>query len=104
MSAQHTPGPWKTASMRDGSRNVLTADGLAFICQIGSENAPDPAIKATAEADGRLIAAARGLLAALLAALRACNARLLARMHTDNGDDCSAYSAACAAIAKTDAS
>jgi hypothetical protein len=39
----------------------------------------------------------------LLAALRLCNARLLARMHTDSGDDCEAYSAACAAIAKAEA-
>lgn len=36
----------------------------------------------------------------LLAALKRCNQRLLARMHTDSGDDCSAYSEACALIAE----
>jgi len=57
---KHTPGPWETKTMNDGSRNVI-ADN-EFICEFSNIKGNE---RAKQEANGCLIAAAPDLLAAL---------------------------------------
>jgi hypothetical protein len=95
MNAKHTPGPWAAHDIDDdtSARQFWISDAADG----GLIAAAEPIAEAVANA--RLIAAAPELYEAL----RACNARLLARMHTDSGDDYEAYSRSCAALAKVDA-
>ena len=92
MKATHTPGPWKAG----GFENIVvnSADGFTIVaCPCGS---PDAAI-AEIKANAALISAAPELLSAL--------AELLALGESDHHhgctcDECKAFAAARAAIAK----
>lgn len=61
-NANHTPGPWETFSLRDGSRNVI-AGQTRFICQFS--HCDSNVCRGEQEANGRLIAAAPELLQGL---------------------------------------
>jgi hypothetical protein len=88
--AQPTPGQWYAAAWSCHAKTTVVVDDPTAL------TGKHVIAECDTEENARLTATAHELLAAL----RLCNARLLARMHTDSGDDCAAYSAACAAIAK----
>jgi hypothetical protein len=95
MSAQHTPGPLHVTREVD-------ADGEAQHTVRAATGSPLAVLSNYATREQKANAHLYAAAPELLAALRLCNARLLARMHTDSGDDCEAYSAARAAITKTE--
>ena len=96
MNEHYTPRVWETYTAHDGSRNICA--GVEFVCQFGRADAT-PESRQRIEADGRLIAVAPRLLAALIGLRRIFLTSEPGKPPNDD-DFAAAMDAAAVAIAK----
>jgi len=112
-SKQHTPTPWSVHPVcrldRANLHGVAVGHPLSyepgafqFFDDDGRGNGL-PLPESDREVNAAFLVRACNSHDALVAALRVCNARLLARMHTDSAEDYAAYSQACTALAAAEA-